>query len=182
MALFARQIQSLRGPAALATQQVRLASTEVSFHTKPCKLHKLDSGPATSVTLNKEDALKYYRDMQVIRRMESAAGNLYKEKKIRGFCHLYSGQEACAVGMKAAMTDGDAVITAYRCHGWTWLLGATVTEVLAELTGRMAGNVHGKGGSMHMYTKNFYGGNGIVGAQQPLGAGVALAMKYRCVG
>ncbi|PIC44186.1 hypothetical protein B9Z55_004640 [Caenorhabditis nigoni] len=81
--------------------------------------------------------------------------------------------------MKAAMTEGDAVITAYRCHGWTWLLGATVTEVLAELTGRIAGNVHGKGGSMHMYTENFYGGNGIVGAQQPLGAGVALAMKYR---
>ena len=74
-------------------------------------------------------------NLQMIRRMESAAGNLYKEKKIRGFCHLYSGQEACAVGMKAAMTDGDAVITAYRCHGWTWLLGSTVVEVLAELTG-----------------------------------------------
>ncbi|KAK6016962.1 hypothetical protein OSTOST_17552 [Ostertagia ostertagi] len=75
--------------------------------------------------------------MQLIRRMESAASNLYKEKKIGGFCHLYSGQEACAVGIKAAMTDGDAVITSYRCHGWTLLHGASVSQVLSELTGML---------------------------------------------
>uniref|UniRef100_A0A914ELF2 Pyruvate dehydrogenase E1 component subunit alpha n=1 Tax=Acrobeloides nanus TaxID=290746 RepID=A0A914ELF2_9BILA len=154
-------------------------SNEMSFQTKPYKLFKLDSGPNNETTLTKEDALKFYRQMQVIRRMETTAGNLYKEKKIRGFCHLYSGQEACAVGIKAAMDPEDAVITAYRCHGWTWLMGSTVLEVLAELTGRISGNVYGKGGSMHMYEKNFFGGNGIVGAQQPLGTGVAFAMKYR---
>ncbi|KAF8361638.1 pdha-1 [Pristionchus pacificus] len=154
----------------------RAASNEVSFQSKEYKLHKLDNGPSTQVSISRDDALKFYQQMQLIRRMESAAGNLYKEKKIRGFCHLYSGQ---AMGIKAAMTDGDAVITAYRCHGWTYLLGSTATQVLAELTGRISGNVHGKGGSMHMYTPNFFGGNGIVGAQQPLGAGVAFAMKYR---
>lgn len=157
----------------------RLASTEATFQTKPFKLHRLDSGPSTDVILSKDDAVTFYRQMQTIRRMETAAGNLYKEKKIRGFCHLYSGQEACAVGMKAAMEPDDAVITAYRCHGWTYLSGNTVTQVLAELTGKVSGVVHGKGGSMHMYGVNFFGGNGIVGAQQPLGAGVALAMKYR---
>ncbi|PIO70948.1 u-box domain protein [Teladorsagia circumcincta] len=143
------------------------------------KLHKLDQGPSNTVTLSRDEALRFYRQMQLIRRMESAASNLYKEKKIGGFCHLYSGQEACAVGIKAAMTDGDAVITSYRCHGWTLLHGASVSEVLSELTGRMSGVVHGKGGSMHMFEKDFYGGNGIVGAQQALGTGIAFAMKYK---
>jgi len=161
------------------SQAVRSLSSEVTFQTRPYKLHKLDEGPRPEVTLTRNDAIHFYKQMQVIRRMETAAGNLYKEKKIRGFCHLYSGQEACAVGMVAAMDPEDAVITAYRCHGWTYLMGSTVTEVLSELTGRISGNVYGKGGSMHMYEKNFYGGNGIVGAQQPLGAGVAFAMKYR---
>ncbi|KAH7714801.1 Pyruvate dehydrogenase E1 component subunit alpha type I [Aphelenchoides avenae] len=160
---------------------VRLLSTvnDVTLQTRPYKLFKLDSGPAAESTLSKDEALRYYRQMQMIRRMETAAGNLYKEKKIRGFCHLYSGQEACAVGMTAAMDSEDAVITAYRCHGWTYLMGATVTDVLAELTGRISGNVYGKGGSMHMYARNFFGGNGIVGAQQPLGTGIAFAQKYR---
>ena len=167
------------GSKSLASIARRAVSNEASFQTKDYKLHKLESGPSTQVSVTRDDALKFYEQMQLIRRMESAAGNLYKEKKIRGFCHLYSGQEACAVGIKGAMTEGDAVITAYRCHGWTYLLGSTATQVLAELTGRISGNVHGKGGSMHMYTPNFYGGNGIVGAQQPLGAGVAFAMKYR---
>uniref|UniRef100_F1L1M2 Pyruvate dehydrogenase E1 component subunit alpha n=1 Tax=Ascaris suum TaxID=6253 RepID=F1L1M2_ASCSU len=158
---------------------VRLASTEATFQTKPFKLHKLDSGPDINVHVTKEDAVHYYTQMQTIRRMESAAGNLYKEKKVRGFCHLYSGQEACAVGTKAAMDAGDAAVTAYRCHGWTYLSGSSVAKVLCELTGRITGNVYGKGGSMHMYGENFYGGNGIVGAQQPLGTGIAFAMKYR---
>ncbi|MFH4976766.1 hypothetical protein AB6A40_003475 [Gnathostoma spinigerum] len=157
----------------------RSASFQATFKTRPFKLHKLDSGPSDEVTVTKDEALLYYRQMQTIRRLETAAGNLYKEKKIRGFCHLYSGQEACAVGMKASMDTDDALITAYRCHGWTYLLGSAVAEVLSELAGRAGGNVHGKGGSMHMYAKNFYGGNGIVGAQQPLGTGIAFAMKYR---
>lgn len=157
----------------------RYVSNEAALQTKPFKLYKLDSGPNTNVTLTRDDALKYYRQMQTIRRMETAAGNLYKAKKIRGFCHLYSGQEACAVGMKASMDPDDAAITSYRCHAWTYLCGGSITGVLAELTGRVSGNVHGKGGSMHMYAPNFYGGNGIVGAQEPLGTGVAFAMKYR---
>ncbi|GMR36539.1 hypothetical protein PMAYCL1PPCAC_06734, partial [Pristionchus mayeri] len=174
-----QMLNAIKSSKAVVSLARRAASTEASFQSKDYKLHKLDNGPTTQVSISRDDALKFYQQMQLIRRMESAAGNLYKEKKIRGFCHLYSGQEACAVGIKAAMTDGDAVITAYRCHGWTYLLGSTATQVLAELTGRISGNVHGKGGSMHMYTPNFYGGNGIVGAQQPLGAGVAFAMKYR---
>ncbi|GMT14365.1 hypothetical protein PFISCL1PPCAC_5662 [Pristionchus fissidentatus] len=172
-------LKGLVSSKAVASLARRAASTEATFQSKEYKLHKLDNGPSTQVSVSRDDALKFYQQMQVIRRMESAAGNLYKEKKIRGFCHLYSGQEACAVGIKAAMTQGDSVITAYRCHGWTYLLGSTCTEVLAELTGRISGNVHGKGGSMHMYRPDFYGGNGIVGAQQPLGAGVAFALKYR---
>lgn len=99
--------------------------------------------------------------MYAIRRLENSAGSLYKEKVIRGFCHLYSGQEACAVGMKAALRDQDSVITAYRCHGWTYLMGVSIFGVLAELTGRQGGCTRGKGGSMHMYSKNFFGGNGI---------------------
>ncbi|XP_055374774.1 pyruvate dehydrogenase E1 component subunit alpha, mitochondrial-like [Condylostylus longicornis] len=154
-------------------------ATEATAELKPFKLHRLDSGPASSTTVTKEDAIKYYTQMQTIRRIETAAGNLYKEKIIRGFCHLYSGQEACAVGMKAAMKPQDNIISAYRVHGWTYLMGVSPLGVLAELTGRQSGCARGKGGSMHMYAPNFYGGNGIVGAQVPLGAGVALACKYK---
>ncbi|XP_050440275.1 probable pyruvate dehydrogenase E1 component subunit alpha, mitochondrial [Adelges cooleyi] len=159
-------------------QPWRSLATEATFETKPYKLHKLESGPNSTVTVTKDDAINFYKQMQYIRRIETAAGNLYKEKIIRGFCHLYSGQEACAVGMKAAFRDQDSVISAYRVHGWTYLMGASPLGVLAELTGRKSGVVRGKGGSMHMYGKNFYGGNGIVGAQVPLGAGIAFAAKY----
>ncbi|RWS19745.1 putative pyruvate dehydrogenase E1 component subunit alpha-like protein, partial [Leptotrombidium deliense] len=116
--------------------------------------------------------------MVTIRRLEAAAGNLYKEKAIRGFCHLYSGQEAVCVGLENAITKDDGVITAYRAHGWTYIRGVPAVGVLAELTGRQSGCARGKGGSMHMYCKEFYGGNGIVGAQVPLGAGIALAKQY----
>jgi len=142
----------------------------------PYKLHILDTAPSSTVTCTREDGLHYYREMQVVRRMETMAGNLYKEKAIRGFCHLYSGQEACCVGMEAAITKDDAVITAYRAHGWTYTRGISVLGVLAELLGRKSGCAKGKGGSMHMYNHNFYGGNGIVGAQVPLGAGIAFAL------
>ncbi|XP_038079020.1 probable pyruvate dehydrogenase E1 component subunit alpha, mitochondrial [Patiria miniata] len=163
---------------AAARRQYTNEQTEASFSVLDYKLHKLESGPSANVTVTRDDALKLYRQMQVIRRMETAAGNLYKSKAVRGFCHLYSGQEACAVGIKAAMREGDALITAYRAHGWAHLMGLSVAEILTELTGRRTGCAKGKGGSMHMYTKNFYGGNGIVGAQVPLGAGVATALKY----
>lgn len=145
---------------------------------KKYDLHKLESGPSLDVQCTKDEALEYYRQMQSIRRLETTAGNLYKEKQIRGFCHLYSGQEAVCVGMKAALVDGDSVITAYRAHGWTYVMGVPLLGVLAELTGRSTGCAHGKGGSMHMYGKDFYGGNGIVGAQVPLGGGIALKHKY----
>ncbi|KAK5640412.1 hypothetical protein RI129_011223 [Pyrocoelia pectoralis] len=154
-------------------------ATEVTFDLKPYRLHKLDQAPASSATLTKEDALHYYTQMHTVRRMETVAGNLYKEKIIRGFCHLYSGQEAVAVGIKSALRPHDAVITAYRAHGWAYLMGVNHVGVLSELTGRQGGCARGKGGSMHMYCKNFYGGNGIVGAQVPLGVGIALGLKYQ---
>lgn len=145
---------------------------------KDYDLHLLENGPSMDVECSKDEALGYYKQMQNIRRLETTAGNLYKAKQIRGFCHLYSGQEAVCVGMKAALDDNDSVITAYRAHGWTYIMGVPLLGVLAELTGRKSGCAKGKGGSMHMYTKNFYGGNGIVGAQVPLGAGIALKHQY----
>uniref|UniRef100_A0A0B6ZA53 Pyruvate dehydrogenase E1 component subunit alpha n=1 Tax=Arion vulgaris TaxID=1028688 RepID=A0A0B6ZA53_9EUPU len=161
-------------------QESHMSSATQATHTvTPYKLHRLDHGPDTQVSYTRDEALKYYRQMRTIRVMETTAGNLYKAKIIRGFCHLYSGQEAVAVGMEAAITPDDSVITAYRAHGWTHVRGIPVHGVLAELTGRKTGCAFGKGGSMHMYTKNFYGGNGIVGAQVPLGAGIALAHKYK---
>uniref|UniRef100_A0A2A4JRJ1 Pyruvate dehydrogenase E1 component subunit alpha n=1 Tax=Heliothis virescens TaxID=7102 RepID=A0A2A4JRJ1_HELVI len=170
--------------APVATTSTAKYSTkkEATFEIKPFKLHKLDKGPATTATLTSEDALKLYENLAMLRRIETASGSLYREKVIRGFCHLYSGQEAVAVGMRAAMRDVDSVITAYRCHGWTHLMGVSVLGVLSELTGRRTGCSRGKGGSMHLYAKNFYGGNGIVGAQVPLGAGVAFAHKYNADG
>lgn len=110
--------------------------------------------------------------------MEMAADRLYKEKKIRGFCHLSNGQEAVAVGIEHAITKEDDVITAYRCHGFALMRGGTVRSIIGELLGRRQGIAYGKGGSMHMFTKGFYGGNGIVGAQVPVGAGLAFAHKY----
>lgn len=110
--------------------------------------------------------------------MEMAADRLYKEKKIRGFCHLSTGQEAVAVGIEHAINKSDDLITAYRCHGYAYMRGATVRSIIGELLGRREGIAYGKGGSMHMFTKGFYGGNGIVGAQVPVGAGLAFAQKY----
>ncbi|XP_049878453.1 probable pyruvate dehydrogenase E1 component subunit alpha, mitochondrial [Pectinophora gossypiella] len=168
-----------KGAAPVVTAKAKYSTkNEATFEIKPYKLHKLDKGPATTAKLTAEDALRMYENLAMVRRIEVAAGNLYKEKIIRGFCHLYSGQDAIAVGMREAMRDVDSVITAYRCHGWTYLMGASVLGVLAELTGRRSGVSRGKGGSMHLYERNFYGGNGIVGAQVPLGAGVAFAHKY----
>jgi len=123
---------------------------------------------------------RYYRDMLVIRRFEERAGQMYGMGLIGGFCHLYIGQEAVVVGMQAAITDKDSVITAYRDHGHMLACGMDPDGVMAELTGREGGLSRGKGGSMHMFSKEkkFYGGHGIVGAQVPLGTGLAFAHKY----
>ncbi|KAF9796190.1 hypothetical protein SFRURICE_010199 [Spodoptera frugiperda] len=172
-------VTKVGAPVATTSSAKYSTKSEASFEIKPYKLHKLEKGPATTATLTSEDALKLYEQLAILRRIETASGNLYREKIIRGFCHLYSGQEAVAVGMRAAMRDVDTVITAYRCHGWTYLMGASVLGVLSELTGRRTGVSRGKGGSMHLYAKNFYGGNGIVGAQVPLGAGIGFAHKYK---
>merc|ERR1711936_830528 len=154
-------------------------ATEATFDYHPFKLHQLDEGPAATTSITRDEALRIYREMVTIRRMETAAANLYKEKAIRGFCHLCSGQEAVYSGMKAGIREQDSIITSYRAHGFTYVTGVSVLGVLAELTGRKSGVVRGKGGSMHMYAKNFYGGNGIVGAQVPLGAGIAFAHQYK---
>jgi pyruvate dehydrogenase E1 component subunit alpha len=114
----------------------------------------------------------------IISRMEMSADRLYKEKKIRGFCHLSTGQEAVAVGIEHAITKEDQIITAYRCHGFAYMRGGTVKSIIGELLGRRGGIAFGKGGSMHMFATGFYGGNGIVGAQVPVGAGIAFANQY----
>ena len=125
--------------------------------------------------------LGFYRTMLLIRRFEERAGQLYGMGLIGGFCHLYIGQEAIAVGMQAAKRPGDQVITGYREHGHMLAAGVEPRLIMAELTGRAEGVSHGKGGSMHMFsTKDgFYGGHGIVGAQVSLGTGLALADRYR---
>ena len=128
--------------------------------------------------------LEYYRQMLLIRRFEERAGQLYGMGLIGGFCHLYIGQEAIAVGMQAIKQDGDQVITAYRAHGHMLVCGVDPKSVMAELTGRAAGVSKGKGGSMHMFetSADFYGGHGIVGAQVSLGTGLGLANAYRANG
>ncbi len=129
----------------------------------------------------KEDELKAYREMLLIRRFEEKAGQLYGMGFIGGFCHLYIGQEAVVVGMQMVMKEGDQVITGYRDHGHMLSVGMKPDGVMAELTGRRGGYSRGKGGSMHMFSKekNFYGGHGIVGAQVSLGTGLAFANQYR---
>lgn len=145
---------------------------------------------ATSVTapkapapanFDKKQELDAYREMLLIRRFEEKAGQLYGMGFIGGFCHLYIGQEAVVVGMQMALKEGDQVITAYRDHGHMLAAGMSARGVMAELTGRRSGLSKGKGGSMHMFSKekNFYGGHGIVGAQVSLGTGLAFANRYR---
>ena len=130
----------------------------------------------------KDELLSLYEQMLLIRRFEEKAGQLYGLGLIGGFCHLYIGQEAVAVGLQSALTEGkDSVITGYRDHGHMLAYGIDPKVIMAELTGRQAGISKGKGGSMHMFSTEhaFYGGHGIVGAQVPLGAGLAFAHKYR---
>jgi pyruvate dehydrogenase E1 component alpha subunit len=135
------------------------------------------AAPSASADLLK----KFYADMLLIRRFEEKAGQLYGMGLIGGFCHLYIGQEAVVVGMQAALKPGDQVITAYRDHGHMLATGMDPKGVMAELTGRVTGYSKGKGGSMHMFSrdKHFYGGHGIVGAQVPIGTGLAFANRFK---
>lgn len=131
---------------------------------------------------NKDELIAFYEQMLLIRRFEERAGQLYGLGLIGGFCHLYIGQEAVAVGLQSALTEGlDSVITGYRDHGHMLAYGIDPKLIMAELTGRQAGISKGKGGSMHMFSTDhaFYGGHGIVGAQVPLGAGLAFGHQYR---
>ena len=131
--------------------------------------------------LGKEQELSAFRLMLLIRRFEEKAGQLYGMGLIGGFCHLYIGQEAVVVGMQMALKEGDEVITGYRDHGHMLACGMDPKGVMAELTGRQHGYSKGKGGSMHMFSveKGFFGGHGIVGAQVPLGTGLAFSNRYR---
>ena len=130
--------------------------------------------------VSKDELLHHYREMLLIRRFEEKAGQLYGMGLIGGFCHLYIGQEAVVVGLEACTKPGDKRLTSYRDHGHMLACGMDAKGVMAELTGRAGGYSKGKGGSMHMFSKerHFYGGHGIVGAQVPLGAGLAFADKY----
>ena len=136
--------------------------------------------PADKPNISGDELRQYYREMLLIRRFEEKAGQLYGMGLIGGFCHLYIGQEAVVVGLAAAAKEGDKQITSYRDHGHMLVAGMDPKGVMAELTGREGGYSGGKGGSMHMFSreKHFYGGHGIVGAQVPLGAGLAFADKY----
>lgn len=131
--------------------------------------------------MGKDDLLRFYHDMLLIRRFEEKAGQLYGMGLIGGFCHLYIGQEAVVVGLQAALKPGDQVITSYRDHGHMLATGMEARGVMAELTGRETGYSRGKGGSMHMFSKakGFYGGHGIVGAQVSIGTGLGFANWYR---
>src|SRR5579862_446334 len=142
---------------------------------------KTEANLAGAAAVDAAFARKLYEDMLLIRRFEEKAGQLYGMGLIGGFCHLYIGQEAVVVGMQAALEPGDQVITAYRDHGHMLATGMDPKGVMAELTGRAAGYSKGKGGSMHMFSRdrNFFGGHGIVGAQVPIGTGLAFADKYR---
>lgn len=133
---------------------------------------------------SKEQYLSWFESMLLQRRFEEKAGQLYGQQKIRGFCHLYIGQEACSSGAVSALEQGDKYITAYRDHGFPLALGTDPNKIMAELYGKETGTTKGKGGSMHIFDKErgFAGGHGIVGAQIPLGAGIAFAEKYRDTG
>jgi pyruvate dehydrogenase E1 component alpha subunit len=160
-----------------------VAQTKQSAHTAQGLLPSADlaANQTSPSDFSKEQELQALRQMLLIRRFEEKAGQMYGMGLIGGFCHLYIGQEAVVVGMKLAMRDGDQMITGYRDHGHMLACGMDPKGVMAELTGRRGGYSKGKGGSMHMFSleKKFYGGHGIVGAQVPLGTGLAFANKYR---
>jgi pyruvate dehydrogenase E1 component alpha subunit len=194
MASLARLRLAKRLPARLQAhvRSVQTSADTTQLHAKPddlaepitVKLHEdsfksyLCDIPDLEVQITKDELLTMYRQMQTMRRMEMASDALYKAKLIRGFCHLAIGQEAVSVGLEHGITKDDRVITAYRCHPFAVMRGGSIKGVIGELLGRQIGMSHGKGGSMHIFTPSFFGGNGIVGAQVPIGAGVGFAQKY----
>ncbi len=149
--------------------------------TKSAKSVRDTAPPNGGAEPTRDELVRYYRDMLLIRRFEERAGQLYGMGLIGGFCHLYIGQEAVVVGLQAAITPDDMVITSYRDHGHMLAIGMDPKGVMAELTGRVGGYSRGKGGSMHMFSreKNFFGGHGIVGTPSSLGLGLAFAQRYR---
>ncbi len=160
----------------------RSSKSSPAAHTPPGSDHNRERpGEPTSYDATPEQLAEFYRQMLLIRRFEERAGQLYGLGLIGGFCHLYIGQEAVAVGIQSALTPGkDSVITGYRDHGHMLAYGIDPKVIMAELTGREAGISHGKGGSMHMFSveHRFFGGHGIVGAQVSLGTGLAFGHKY----
>lgn len=154
--------------------------TGTSKSTKTSKSAKTAIGKEIA-DFSKEDELEVYREMLLIRRFEEKAGQLYGMGFIGGFCHLYIGQEAVVTGIQMSLKEGDQMITGYRDHGHMLAMGMTARGVMAELTGRQSGYSRGKGGSMHMFSreKNFYGGHGIVGSQVSIGTGLGFANRYR---
>lgn len=146
----------------------------------PIARRRTKSEAADVPAVDPKALLGYYKDMLLIRRFEEKAGQMYGMGLIGGFCHLYIGQEAVVVGIQSAQKPQDSVITSYRDHGHMLACGMDAKGVMAELTGRRGGYSKGKGGSMHMFSreKKFYGGHGIVGAQVPIGAGLGFAHKY----
>jgi pyruvate dehydrogenase E1 component alpha subunit len=154
---------------------------------KPATKPKLVAQPAKPKSptgdtgLSADQLREFYRSMLLIRRFEERAGQLYGMGLIGGFCHLYIGQEAVVVGMQSTIVEGDTIVTSYRDHGHMLAAGMDPKGVMSELTGRKDGYSKGKGGSMHMFSreKNFFGGHGIVGAQVPIGTGLAFAHSYR---
>jgi len=142
---------------------------------------KKKSNATSKSEFTKDTYIFWYETMLMMRKFEEKAGQLYGQQKIRGFCHLYIGQEACVAGAVSALKDGDKYITAYRDHTHPIALGSDPKAIMAELFGKETGISKGKGGSMHMFDKehNFFGGHGIVGAQVPLGAGIGFAEKYK---
>ncbi|MBQ0822975.1 pyruvate dehydrogenase (acetyl-transferring) E1 component subunit alpha [Microvirga terrae] len=165
---------------AVAARKAGRAGAGAANKTTPSKGSKSGATP-NSPQFEKSQDLSAYNDMLLIRRFEEKSGQMYGMGLIGGFCHLYIGQEAVVVGMQMATTDGDQVITGYRDHGHMLACGMDAKGVMAELTGRRGGLSKGKGGSMHMFSKekHFYGGHGIVGAQVSLGTGIAFANHYR---
>jgi pyruvate dehydrogenase E1 component alpha subunit len=160
-------------------KQIELFNTKYTFSIKT--MAKKDT---QAPKYSKETYRFWYESMQLQRKFEEKCGQLYGMQKIKGFCHLYIGQEACSSGSRSALIEGDKYITAYRDHGIPLALGTSPNAIMAELYGKITGASKGKGGSMHIFDKSvgFVGGHGIVGAQIPLGAGLAFAEKYKKTG